>query len=110
MDAGAEVPRAYILPRGASADVVQSAMLGLSITPICCAIIFDMKDSALAHEFSSLVVRTPTEVAAIEFCFMVFDQTQMPSLVIAESPTIMALHEDGRLEEMKWPVPDSTLN
>lgn len=110
MEGGIIVPRAYILPRGASPLVVQAALMGLAITPISCAIISIPGDSQLAHEFSSTVVRTATEQDALEFSFLAFAQTQMPSLIIAKSPGIMALHEDGCLEEMNWPVPASTIN
>jgi hypothetical protein len=107
---GVTVPRVYILPRGADADLVQSALLGLSITPISCAIISDVNDSKLAHEFSETVVRMANEQDAIEFAFAAFERTQMPSVVFTNSPMILAIHEDGRLEEMKWPVHDSTAN
>lgn len=110
MEAGAIVPRVYLLCRDAKPGLVETALAAFSITPLSCVFISDMKDHRLALEFGQLIVRTESEQASLDFALESFDKTRMPSLVIVTKPGITAIYEDGQVEDLPWQAVDSTPN
>jgi hypothetical protein len=110
MEAGATVPRAYMLSREATAGLVETALAAFTITPLSCVLISDMKDFPLAHEFHELVVRTPSEMDSVDFALTSFDETHMPALVIGTRPGMTAVYTDGHVENLLWQAADSIPN
>lgn len=110
MEAGAIVPRAYMLSREATTGLVETAIAAFTITPLSCVLISDMKDFPLAYGFHELVVRTPSEIDSVDFALTSFDETHMPSLVIGSRPGMTAIYEDGRVENLPWQAQGSTPN
>lgn len=107
------VPQAYLLSRNAPPGTVRSALAAFCITPLSCVLISDMRDYALASQFSGLVLKVASGVEAVEFALCAFPKTQMPSLIIAEHPepsTVTAIRSDGSLERLDWRILDSTVN
>jgi hypothetical protein len=102
MEAGAIVPRAYVLSRNAEPGLVQTALAAFSITPLSCVIISSMKDHPLAREFGALIVMTNNETQSVDFALESFDKTQMPSLVIGSRAGITAIYDGGRVEDLPW--------
>jgi hypothetical protein len=110
MEAGAIVPRAYILSRDAQPGLVQTALAAFSITPLSCVIISNPMDYALAHEFGGLVLKMCDEFESIDFALSSFEETQMPSLIIGSRAGITAIYGDGRVEDLPWQAVDSMPN
>ena len=110
MDFGVIVPRAYVMSRSASPGLVQTAIAAFSITPLSCVMISDMKDISLAMQFDSLILRTDSECESMELAMDSFCETNMPSLIIGETPGIKAIHGDGSVEDLPWQAQNLLLN
>jgi len=93
-------PAVYVLSSKTAPEATESLRTALGMTPVHTVFIHDNQDLDLACEFLSAdeVLKTKSEHDSVELAHAIFQETNMPSLVIGTAPRLDAIYPDGERE------------
>lgn len=99
-----ECPDYYVVPRSLTDEQIDLILHILTITPIACAIITDLKDAELGRKLGPEVIHANTVACAHELAAQIARETGSPSIIVGETRFFEARYADGRKENIEHEI------
>lgn len=96
-----QVPAYYILSRSIEESRIPAAVDALSITPPVCAVVTDIVDAQLAHQFSRDILQASSVANAREIALAINADAHRAVLILTDTKVpLTAIYADGPAQEI----------